>query len=374
MGIIQAFAGAIGGTFADQWKDIITAGHFGEYTAVAPGVHQQSNRGRGVNFGGSADVISNGSKIFVPENTAAFIFSQAGIEDIITEPGGYEYRSGQNSIFSDGGAKESIIDQVIDRVGFGGQSSDQKQIVFVNRREIRGIRFGTRGPLVYNDRFYGADLEVTAFGTFSIRVVDPGRFIRNYVPPNIRYYAFDAPAARQQIVSEFVQSFTVALNSLSSTYRISQLPSQADAIARTISGGAANAGTWINRFGLQVVGVGIESIEFSPQSRELVKQYSANMMNLKAFEGISQQASNIAAQQKIAQGVQNHGFGDGPGMILGMNMAQSLSPRTVAPDSPKVTLSFDEQVEAVKRLKELVDAGILSTEEFETKKREIMGL
>ena len=32
MGVIQAFAGALGGTFADQWKDIITAGHFGEYT------------------------------------------------------------------------------------------------------------------------------------------------------------------------------------------------------------------------------------------------------------------------------------------------------------------------------------------------------
>jgi hypothetical protein len=37
MGIVQAFAGALGGTLADQWKDIITAGHFGEYTVVAPG-------------------------------------------------------------------------------------------------------------------------------------------------------------------------------------------------------------------------------------------------------------------------------------------------------------------------------------------------
>ena len=34
MGIIRAFTGAIGGTFADQWKDIIIAGHFDEYTVV----------------------------------------------------------------------------------------------------------------------------------------------------------------------------------------------------------------------------------------------------------------------------------------------------------------------------------------------------
>lgn len=29
-------------------------------------------------------------------------------------------------------------------------------------------------------------------------------------------------------------------------------------------------------------------------------------------------------QQKIAQGIQNNGLGDGGGMIFGMNMAQNL--------------------------------------------------
>lgn len=98
MGIIRAFTGAIAGTFADQWKDIITAGNFDEHTVVTPGVYQQTNKGRGSNFNGSNGVISNGSKIFVPENTAAFIFSQSGIEEIITTPGGYEYQNGQKSI------------------------------------------------------------------------------------------------------------------------------------------------------------------------------------------------------------------------------------------------------------------------------------
>ncbi|MFC5930348.1 SPFH domain-containing protein [Cryobacterium melibiosiphilum] len=374
MGIVQAFTGALGGTLADQWKDIITAGHFGEYTAVAPAVFQQTNNGRGSNFRGSADVISNGSKIFVPENTAAFIFSQAGIEDVITTPGGYEYQTGQASIFNGDGFTESITSQVVDRFGFGGQTADQKQIAFVNLREIRGMKFGTRGPLVYNDRFYGADLEIFAFGTFSLRVVDPTTFIRNFVPANVRYYAFDSAEARQQIVSEFTQSFTVALNSLSSMYRISQLPSQAEAIAAAITHANSSTGTWITRFGLEVVRVGIESVELSPASRELVKQYSANRMNLKAFEGVSQQESNIGAQQKIAQGVENHGLGDGAGLLFGMNLAQSLNPQNAAPASQTPALTLDEQIDLVKKLKELVDSGILSQEEFEIKKKEVMGL
>ena len=185
MAIFQAFSGAIGGTFADQWKDIITAGQFDEYVAVAPGIFQESNNGRGTNFKGSVGVISNGSKIFVPENTAAFIFSQSGIETIITQPGGYEYQDGQSSIFNGDGIKESFVSQIATRVGYGGQTSDQKQVAFVNLREIRGIKFGTRGPLVYNDLFYGTDLEIKAFGSFSLRVVDPVLFIRNFVPPNV---------------------------------------------------------------------------------------------------------------------------------------------------------------------------------------------
>ncbi|MBX3116954.1 MAG: SPFH domain-containing protein [Cryobacterium sp.] len=381
MGIIQAFTGALGGTFADQWKDIITAGHFTEYTVVAPGVYQQTNNGRGANFKGSADVITNGSKIFVPENTAAFIFSQSGIEDVVTQAGGYEYRTGQPSVFAGDGFSTSIVEQTIDRIGYGGQTSDQKYLAFVNLREIRGLKFGTRGPMVYHDKFYGADLELLAFGTFSLRVVDAVAFVRNFLPANARYYAFDSPEARQQISSEFMQAFLVAVNSLSAIHRISELPSQAGAIADLIADDNAALGSWITRYGLDVVQVGIESIEFSPESRELVKQYSSNKMNLSAFEGMSQQASNVAAQQKIAQGVQDHGLGDGGGMLFGMNLAQAVSPLTAAQATPAVTtgvsassLSLDEQIETVKKLKDLVDSGILSQEEFEAKKKEVMGL
>lgn len=374
MGIVQAFTGALGGTLADQWKDIITAGQFGEYTVVAPGVYQQTNRGRGTNFKGSVDVISNGSKIFVPENTAAFIFSQAGIEDVITAPGGYEYQAGQRSVFNDDGFTNSIVKQTLDRVGYGGQTSDQKYIAFVNLREIRGIKFGTRGPVVYHDRFYGADLEIMAYGTFSLRIVDVTAFVRNFLPANARYYAFDSAEARQQISAEFIQAFIVAVSSLSSTYRISELPSHAGAISEVIADDNAALGAWITRFGLDVVQVGIESIELSPESRELVKQYSAKMMGVKAYEGISLGASNMAAQQKIAEGVQAHGLGDGAGMIFGMNLAQSVSPQTAAPASEWAAYTLDEQIEAVKKLKDLVDTGILSQEEFEAKKKEVMRL
>ena len=42
------------------------------------------------------------------------------------------------------------------------------------------------------------------------------------------------------------------------------------------------------------------------------------------------------------------------------------------PETP--TLSYDEQIDAVKKMKELLDAGILTQEEFDNKKKEILGL
>lgn len=311
MGIFRAFTGAIKGTFADQWKDIITAGHFDEQTAVLPGMPQQLYTDRGTYSNTTTGVISNGSKIFVPEKTAAFIFSQSGIEEIITTAGGYEYQSGQSTIFNGDGFEKSLLDQALDRVGFGGQTPDQKKVAFVNLREIRGIRFGTRGPLMYHDLFYGVDLGITAFGLFSIQITDPEKFIRNFVPANLTYYTFNDPKAQAQILSEFLQSFIDALNSLSSKYRISQIPSHANEVTAIISGKKSNAGTWKDRFGFEVVNVGIENIEFSPESKELVA---------------------------------------------------------------KASMSFEQQVEAVKKLKELWDAGILTEDEFNAKKKEVMEL
>lgn len=372
MGLIKAFSGALSGTFADQWREIVTAGPFDEQTAVTPGVIQITNNGRGSNTNSSAGVITNGSKIFVPENTAAFIFSQGGIEAVITQPGGYIYDNGQESVFDGNGILSPLANQVKDRFKYGGQPSMQVLIAFINLREIRNLKFGTRGPLLYNDMFYGTDLEIQAYGTYSLKIVDPVKFVRNFVPANTLSYSFASKEVKTQLMGEFLQSFLVAINKLSGTYRISQLPSQANALAEAIADDTNNAGAWEERFGFKIIRVGIQDIEFAPESRELVKQYSSNKMNLKAYDDISEKASNIGAQQKIAGGIEAHGLGDGgAGLVFGMNMAQGLNPNAGV---QAAALSFDEQIEAVKKLKTLLDDGILSQEEFDIKKKEIMSL
>jgi len=372
VGIITAFKDAVASTFADQWKEIITAGDFDEHTVVAPGVLKTKNLGRGTNTPGSDGVISNGSKIFVPHNTAAIIFNQQAIENVISEPGGYEYTDGDKSIFNGDGLVSPITQQIKKRFGFGGITPDMKQIAFVNLREIRNLKFGTPGPQIYNDPAYGIDLEIHAWGSFSIQIIDPSLFIQNFVPAGVISYSLDDPKAKRQIATEFLQSFSVALNSLSTTYRVAQLPSLENEITTQIAYDAVNAGTWKERFGFVLVKANVESIELSDTSKELLKQYAAKKIELSAYNEVSQKASDISAQQKIAQGIQDNGLGNIGGMLFGMNLAQGLGMNGRNKDNE--VNDINKQLELVKQLKEALDSGILTQEEYETKKREVLGL
>ena len=324
MGIFKAFKDATASTFANQWKEIITAGDFDEHTLISPGMLKTRDMGRGTNNLGSEGVISNGSKIFVPENTVAVVFNQSVIESVISLPGGYEYLDGDKSVFNDDGVISPIIEQIGKRFGFGGITQDNKQIAFVNLREIRNIKFGTSGAQLFHDPAYGIDVEIHAWGNFSIKVTDAECFIRQFLPPHTVSYSVDDEGAKEQITADFLQSFSVALNSMSGKYRVSQLASLENEIANLIAGDTANAGTWKARFGFELVKVTIRNLELSDASKELINHYAAKKVDLSAYNDISQKASDIAAQQKIAQGIQDNGFGNVGGMIFASNIAQGL--------------------------------------------------
>jgi membrane protease subunit (stomatin/prohibitin family) len=396
MGFFSSLGDSIGGTLADQWKDVIEPVRFNEQAALVPGIRKNTQNGRGNNHGAD-DILSNGTIVQVPEGTCAVILSQAGIEQVIETPGGYEYRDGQASILdaqdrSETGFFTILGEQIGQRFEYSGMSPDSKRVLYVNLRELRGIRYGTHGPLVYNDLHYGTDLEVLVHGSFSLQVVDPVLFVRDFIPANATCCNFENIETRKQLVAEFLQSLIVAINGLSKTYRIAELPSHANGIALAIKEEDQNAGTWESRFGIRLTGVAIEDIEFSEASRELVQNFAKRKMEMNAYENVSQAAANIAAQQEIAKGIRENGLGDAGGMLFGMNLASGINPgnagifnqgpttgETQRPESQTQvasanSLSFDEQIETLKKWKELLDAGVITQEEYEIKKKQVMGL
>lgn len=368
MGIIKALNDSIKSTLADQWKEIITVQEFGEHDVVLPGIIKTSNNGFGINKPGSEGVITDGSIIYVPENTAALILDDSSIENIIDKAGGYEYYSGEKTVFNGDNIVESIFRKVKERFQFGGEAIGDKRIVFVNLRELRDIKFGLNGTQIFNDPYYGIDLEIHAYGSFSIKVNNPELFIKNYVPAKTTYYSLDSVKAKQQIVSEFIQSFTVALNEYSGKCRFSELPSKKNEIQTEILNDNSNAGSWNERYGIELIGVAIEKIDLSDKSKEIINNYASKKTDLNAYSDISQKASDISAQQKIADAIKENGLGNAGGFIFATNFAQNLN------NNAGKQQNLEEQLELVNKLKIALDNGVLTQEEFDKKKKEILGL
>ena len=136
MGLIQAVVGSVGGMLADQWKDFYTIPDgLPSTAALFAAVPRGQNAGRGSNTKGSSNIITNGSKIVVPEGYGLLLMQDGKITGIATEAGGYEWRSddiNSQSIFVGDGIFASLIKQSWERFKFGGQPGSQQNAFFVS--------------------------------------------------------------------------------------------------------------------------------------------------------------------------------------------------------------------------------------------------
>ncbi|GAA4363871.1 SPFH domain-containing protein [Nocardioides caricicola] len=378
MGLVSAAVGAVGGTLADQWRDFFVAPTFDEQTVVAPGFFQESNRGRGSNRSASANVISDGSRVVVPENSAVIITDGGEIASVSTEPGYFVfYNDGQPSIFNGSGLRESLIRQSWERIKFGGQPAQQQLIYYVNLREIRNLQFGTPGLLPYRDFSLvpeGAGqapvLRLRARGQYSVRVVDPIRFFRNFLPGNFQFYSLADEAASGQLRQEFLTAFQAAIQSLSRTTDIASLASHGPELAAALTNEGGPSGSWLERFGLEVVAAAISSVEYDDASRDLMDKYNKGLMlgggigNAYTQTTIADSAIAMAESGEGGAGMLGlaMGLGAAGGTVAGLN--QQTAPTAPAKSDPVAVLG---------QLKEMFDQGLITPEQYAAKQQDVLG-
>lgn len=381
MGLINAAVGAVGGAIADQWKDFFVAPTFDEQSIVAPGILQERNRGRGSNRSYSSNVITDGSRVVVPENTAVIITDGGEIASMSTKPGYYVFHNdGQPSIFNGDGLHESLIRQSWERFKFGGQPSQQQLIYYVNQREIRNLRFGTPGPLPYKDFSLVPEgsgqapvLRLKARGQYSVRVVDPIRFFRNFLPANAQYYSLADETSSSQLRQEFLTAFQAALQSLSRTTDIASLASHGPELATALTNEGGPAGSWLERFGLEVVATAISAVDYDEASRELMDKYNRGLL-------LGGGVGNAYTQTRIADSAMAMAeSGEGGAGMMGLAMGlgaiggtvTGLTQPTSATGSPEPA-SASDPVAVLAQLKAMLDQGLITPEQYTTKQQEIL--
>ena len=404
MGFIKAFTGSLSSTFADQWKDFyVPVQGVPATAAVFRAVPQSQNNGRGENYKGNENIITNGSKIVVPEGTALITMQDGQITGMIAEPGGFEFRSddiNSQSIFAGNGILGPTIKSSWEKFKFGGQPGSQQLAFYINLKEIPNNKFGTQSEIYWDDAFFGTQVGAVTRGTYTMRIVDPLLFVKNFVPTqylqqNAQIFDFadmDNDAASQlfnEVVGSLSAAFSNYTNDPSKGNRMSRIQGDQMGFAQSLSLAVEDGYRWKTDRGLEIVKTAILSIEYDEDTKELMK-------DVKKADALSGARGNSFMQQSVARGIQSAGEnGGGTAMAfmgMGMNAAGGMMqgvqqqptqssyqpPFAQAPvqqAEPTQTQSMQsDPYEEIKKAKELLDAGIISQEDFDAKKKSLLGI
>jgi membrane protease subunit (stomatin/prohibitin family) len=142
------------------------------------------------------------------------------------------------------------------------------------------------------------------------------------------------------------------------------------AAALTNEGGPE--GSWIERFGLEVVGAAITAIEYDQASRELMDKYNSGMLlgggigNAYTQTTIADSALAMANSGEAGAGMM--GIAMGVGAIGGTLSGLAQPVASEAPAAPKPA----DPVTVLGQLKAMLDQGLITPEQYAAKQQEVL--
>ena len=399
MGLIQAAIGAIGGTLADQWKDFYTVpSGLAPTAALFAAVPQGQNAGRGSNTKGSDGVITNGSKILVPEGYGLVLMQDGAITGFAAEAGAYEWNSeaqDSQSIFAGNGIVSPLITTSWERFKFGGRPSTQQRAYFVTLKELPNNRFGTQSEIYWDDAYMNAQVGAVTRGTYTLKITDPILFIKNFVPAKylepgqvFDFTDLENDAASQlfnEVVGSLAPAFSLYTNDPSKGNRITKIQQDSIGFAQSLSAAVEQNYQWSTARGLVIAATAIVAIEYDENTRELLK-------NVQRADALAGARGNSNLQASVAAGFDADGENAGAGGIFGMGMAAGTAglgglqqpvpgvgaqstQQQAAPAAPaQAAPAAEDPMAKLAKFKEMLDAGLISQEDYDAAKAKALGL
>lgn len=401
MGLIKAAIGAVGGSFADQWKDFFTVPEdLPPTAALFAAVPRGQNAGRGSNTKASDGVISNGSRIVVPEGYGLVLMEQGAITGFVAEPGGYEWNSeaqDSQSIFAGDGIVSPLITTSWERFKFGGRPGTQQRAYFVTLKELPNNRFGTQSEIYWDDAYMNAQVGAVTRGTYTLKIVDPILFVKTWLPAKFLepgevfdFTDIENDAAAQlfnEVVGSLAPAFSMYTNDPSKGNRITKIQQDSIGFAQSLSAAVEQNYQWSGR-GLQIVATAIIAIEYDENTRELLR-------NVQRADALSGARGNSNLQASVAAGFEAAGENTGAAGLVGLGMAAGgvgigglqqpvpgvgaqSTPPPAAPAAPAAAApaapAEEDPVEKLTKMKGMLDAGLITQEDYDAAKNKILGL
>lgn len=251
---------------------------------------------------------------------------------------------------------------------FGGTSPFQAQIYFISMKKFIDLKWGTKSPINFKDSEL-TYVQLRASGKFSIRVKDPRQFMMEIVSTQGLYTTNDIEDyLRDAIVSRLN---SVLGKNLKTVFELGQFYQQIE------SGVKAEVTDFFNSMGIELSDLIIVGIVPPEEVQEKINERSSMgaVGNLDAYMKFKTAGAIEKAAENESSGIAGAGAGLGAGMMMANVMGQQMQnmnqqQQTGQPQTEK--MSSDEIMNAIEKLGKMKESGLLTQEEFDTKKKELL--
>jgi membrane protease subunit (stomatin/prohibitin family) len=293
-----------------------------------------------------------GSQLVVRESQTAVFFRDGRSLDIFG-PGRYVLQT-QNL---------PGLTKFVTSLGYGPKSPFRSEVYFMNMKLFPNLKWGTKEPILFRDSELQM-IRLRSHGIFSIQIADPSLFLNKVVGTQGLYYDTDIEDYLRNIIA--TRMTDVLGNTLKTIF---DMPKELNRLSLIIK---SSLDLDFEGLGLNLHDFYVNSISLPPAVQEMVDARSGmaavgNMdkfMKFKAAMSLEKAAENPSGSAAAGVGV-------GAGMGMGFMLPQMLQ-SAVRYDQGQIATPSDSPFDRIKKLKELLDIGAISKDEFELKKKELL--
>lgn len=306
------------------------------------------------------DEIKDGATLIVEPGQAAIFVHNGKIEAIQTEPGKWDLETANIPFIT---AFKNILKW--------GESPDKSSVFFIKTTEILNQKWGTKNPVKYMDPNYKFPVKLRSFGNFSFKISDIEKFWLGYVATRSEVTVDEISDI---IVDRLLQYITdvFAESKLSYTEIDANRVELADKIKEKLN-------KQLGDLGLEITDFRIEDINFTEDTEELIQKISSKTADSQAINqmwNVSKEAMwnyattrQLDAMEKAAEN--EWAAWSMMGTMVGMNVGQVMWTNMAWWNS---TNNQEESVEIkLQKLKNLLDKWLISEDDYNKKKDDILG-
>lgn len=349
MGLLKATTGSISQVVGDQFKEFITPATSDKTVLVQKGV---VNHGSG-NSNPTEGIITNGSKIVIPEGYAMMIVDNGAIKEFSAEAGEFIWdQSSEPSVF-EGGFFKGIgdsIKKIGNRITFGGQPAHDQRVYYVNLLNITGNKFGSTNTETIFDPVYGS-VEITFYGEYSFKVVDPTILITNVLGSMPKDEVSVEEVVGGQLKMEFTSNVSTCIADLMTSNNISfnTVQKYKNEVVKVMNNLLDES--WVKQYGLEIQDMAL-NINASDESKAIIREVDAEISREKRRGDMYAANPSGMMAAATADAMVNASKNENGAMMgfMGMNMSQNVganvmdSANNITPNQPTQNVNPTEVV------------------------------